>query len=82
MNDHCIEARDPETLLGPLMWLLTRLATEGGGACAHDLAQALTAHSTALAAHPGVSLEMRLAAGSIAIEHRSRACACSCVTRG
>jgi hypothetical protein len=82
MNVHCTDAgdlrhaladRDPETLLGPLLWLLTRLA-RGVDACspAEDLAQALVAHSTALAAHPAVATELRLAAGALAIEHRRR----------
>lgn len=62
-------SRDPETLLGPLMWLLTRLARRDG---ANDtLTCAVVAHSTALAAHPGVPHELRLAAGALAIEHRT-----------
>src|SRR5262245_37407791 len=66
MDDPCTEAlarRDPETLLGPLLWLLTRLARrdETSG----ELACAVVAHSTALAAHPGVPLELRLAAGAL-----------------
>ena len=63
--------RDPETLLGPLLWLLTRLA-RGGARCAdaQDLKTALVAHATALAAHPAVPIALRLAAGSLAIEHR------------
>ena len=63
--------RDPETLVGPLLWLLTRLARDDDprtSAC--DVASALVAHLTALAAHPGVALELRLAAGALAIEHR------------
>jgi hypothetical protein len=66
-----LAARDPETLVGPLLWLLTRLARRDP-ACSCDLAPALVAHLTALAAHPGVGLELRLAAGGLAIEHRDR----------
>jgi len=63
--------RDPETLLGPLLWLLTRLARDAGHvADVRDLESALVAHSTALAAHPAVPVALRLAAGSLAIEHR------------
>ncbi len=63
--------RDPETLVGPLLWLLTRLAR---GACAEPVPRAiecaLVAHLSALAAHPLVAVELRLAAGALAIEHR------------
>lgn len=63
--------RDPETLLGPLLWLLTRLARGGDAAAqADDLRRALIAHSSALAAHPSVPIDLRLAAGAVAIEHR------------
>ncbi len=63
--------RDPETLLGPLLWLLTRLAHGREHASdAHRLEGALAAHSAALAAHPGVPVALRLAAGALAIEHR------------
>lgn len=59
---HALADRDPETLLGPLPWLLTRLARGAEGhSPAEDLAQALVAHSTALAAHPAVATELRLA---------------------
>ncbi|MCC6194617.1 MAG: hypothetical protein IT518_09140 [Burkholderiales bacterium] len=76
MRGPCIDAcalralaeRDPETLLGPLLWLLTRLARREDAPV--ELTCAIVAHSTALAAHPGVALELRLAAGSLAIEHR------------
>lgn len=81
MNAPCIEAvdlrialaeRDPETLLGPLLWLLTRLARPDDDlAVRQNLACALTAHLTALAAHPGVAPELRLAAGALALEHRA-----------
>jgi hypothetical protein len=65
--------RDPETLVGPLLWLLTRLAREPAGQDAPgDVAPALVAHLTALAAHPRVGLDLRLAAGALAIEHRPR----------
>lgn len=65
--------RDPETLVGPLLWLLTRLARDGAGEAARgDVASALVAHLTALAAHPRVGLDLRLAAGALAIEHRPR----------
>ena len=65
--------RDPETLVGPLLWLLTRLArpdTDADAAVRQNLACALTAHLTALAAHPAVDPELRLAAGALALEHR------------
>ena len=63
--------RDPETLVGPLFWLLTRLARGCGaepGPCAIEAT--LVAHLTALAAHPRVGMQLRLAAGALAIEHR------------
>ena len=66
--------RDPETILGPLLWLLTRLARGG-----HDtdergeLLTALVVHCTALAAHPAVPPVLRIALGGIAIEQRTRA---------
>ena len=78
MSARCIDAaafssavagRDPEMLLGPLLWLLTRLARRD--TVSAELTCAVVAHSTALAAHPGVALELRLAAGSLAIEHRT-----------
>lgn len=68
--------RDPETLVGPLLWLLTRLArpdAEADAVVRRDLVNALSAHLTALAAHPGVAPELRLAAGALALEHRGRA---------
>jgi len=83
MSDRCTDAadlctalaeRDPETLLGPMLWLLTRLARgNDDSAVRGDLACALAAHLTALAAHPNVAPELRLAAGALAIEHRQRA---------
>lgn len=70
--------RDPETLIGPMLWMLTRIAR----GCATEpapsaLEATLVAHLTALAAHPGVALPLRLAAGALAIEHR----VCATVTR-
>lgn len=63
--------RDPETLIGPLLWLLTRLARDCGRAPAPSAIEAtLVAHLTALAAHPRVATPLRLAAGALAIEHR------------
>jgi hypothetical protein len=64
-----IEGRDPETLVGPLFFLLTRLALVDDA----DARRALADHLTVLAAHPGVACELRLAAGALAIEHRARA---------
>lgn len=64
--------RDPETLLGPVLWLLTRLARgEATPVAAGSLSEAVAAHCAALAAHPAVPVELRLAAGALAIEHRS-----------
>lgn len=59
--------RDPETLIGPLFFLFTKLAA------ARDAIprSALADHLTVLAAHPGVDPELRLAAGALAIEHRT-----------
>ena len=69
-----IRRRDPETLLGPLLWLLTRLARDETAVPeAGDVRQALVEHCTALAAHPAVSPMLRIALGGIAIEHRDRA---------
>lgn len=68
--------RDPETLLGPLLWLLTRLARNDRDPCASsELLGALVEHCTALAAHPGVPPALRVALGGIAIEQRERAAA-------
>lgn len=80
MSAPCIELavaladRDPETLLGPLLWMLTRLARgelEGGERA--DLLRATAAHCVALCAHPNVPPALRLAVGGIAIEQRERA---------
>lgn len=85
MNVPCTDAvdlrialaeRDPETLLGPLLWLLTRLARpDEDPAVRQNLACALAAHFTALSTHPAVAPELRLAAGALALEHRPRASA-------
>lgn len=58
--------RDPETLIGPLFSLFTRLAATEDAIARSELADRLTV----LAAHPGVDPELRLAAGALAIEHR------------
>jgi hypothetical protein len=68
------ESRDPETILGPLLWLLTRLARERGNpADGNAIKCALASHLAALAAHPDVACDLRLAAGGLAIEYRPRA---------
>jgi hypothetical protein len=68
--------RDPETLVGPLLWLLTRLARDCASADARcECTKALVDLLTALAAHPGVAIDLRLASGALAIEHRDRALA-------
>lgn len=67
------EGRDPETLIGPLFFLFTRLAAAEDAIARSVLAD----HLTVLAAHPGVDPELRLAAGALAIEHRA-----SCAARG
>jgi hypothetical protein len=64
-----LDGRDPETLIGPLFYLFTRLASSGDAGPARALAD----HLTVLAAHPGVDPELRLAAGALALEHRARA---------
>jgi len=61
-----VAGRDPETLIGPLFFLFTRLAS-ARDACARC---ALADDLTVLAAHPGVDPDLRLAAGALAIEHR------------
>jgi hypothetical protein len=63
-----LEGRDPETLIGPLFYLFTRLATTDDAGARRALAD----HLTVLAAHPGVDPELRLAAGALALEHRGR----------
>ena len=77
MSARCIEMalaeRDPETILGPLLWLLTRLARGEQDANERgELLSALVVHCTALAAHPGVPPALRIALGGIAIEQRKR----------
>ena len=61
------ERRDPETLIGPLFYLFTRIAAVGDV----DARGALADHLTVLAAHPAVDPQLRLAAGALALEHRS-----------
>ena len=61
-----VEGRDPETLIGPLFYLFTRMAAAGD----ERTRGALADHLTVLAAHPGVEYELRLAAGALAIEQR------------
>ena len=56
----------PETLIGPLFFLFTRLAAAGDASARCALAD----HLTVLAAHPAVDPGLRLAAGALAIEHR------------
>ena len=62
--------RDPETLIGPLLYLFTSLAMHGH---AKVPATALSEHLLALALHLGVDTTLRLAAGALAIEHRRQA---------
>lgn len=59
--------RDPETLIGPLFFLYTRLASAGAGAVSAGM---LADHLAALAAHPAVDPSLRITAGALAIEHR------------
>ena len=61
-----VEGRDPETLIGPLFFLFTRLAAAGDASARCALAD----HLTVLAAHPAAEPGLRLAAGALAIEHR------------
>ena len=71
--DRALAERDPETILGPLLWLMTRLARGERDARDNDeLLAALVVHCTALAAHPGVPPALRIALGGIAIEQRTR----------
>lgn len=66
-----LAARDPETIVGPLLWLLTRMARiRGDDTAGGELKHALATHLVALAAHPAVSYDLRLAAGGLAIEYR------------
>lgn len=59
--------RDPETLIGPLFFLYTRLVSAGSTAVPQDM---LADHLAALAAHPAVDPALRFTAGALAIEHR------------
>ena len=71
--DTRLAQRDPETILGPLLWLMTRLAHGDPDASERDhLVCALVEHCTALAAHPRVPAALRIALGGIAIEQRYR----------
>jgi hypothetical protein len=62
--------RDPETLIGPLLFLFTRLAHRHGG---EPGAAVLSEQLLALALHPDVASPLRLAAGALAIEYRHAA---------
>ncbi len=64
--------RDPETLIGPLLYLYTRLASAGEAAVPASM---LADHLAALAAHPAVDPALRITAGALAIEHRDLAAA-------
>jgi hypothetical protein len=59
--------RDPETLIGPLFHLYTRLVARGEPPAAAPM---LADHLAALAAHPAVDPLLRLTAGALSIEHR------------
>jgi hypothetical protein len=61
---------DPERLLGPALLLLTWLASGSDPA----LRDRLRAHLLALALHPEVSHDVRLCAGSLAMEPRCEGC--------
>ena len=62
-----LSERDPETLIGPLLYLFTRRVRE----CDADAVDfALREHLTALAMHRGVACELRLTAGALALERR------------
>lgn len=63
-----IASRDPETLVGPLLQLLTRRAASGES----SLDAVLAEHFVALSAHPAVDPTLRIAAGALAIEHRPK----------
>jgi hypothetical protein len=62
--------RDPETLLGPTLLMLTWLARAPDAA----LRSRLRAHLLALALHPAISIDVRLCAGALAMEPRAEAC--------
>ena len=59
---------DPETLIGPLLHLLTQRVTRGSR-CVSDAL--LADRLTLVALHPRVDPLLRLAAGALAIEHRA-----------
>jgi len=67
-----VAGRDPETLIGPIFYLFTRMAA------ARDtrFGVAVADHLTVLAAHPAVDPALRLAAGALALEHRGAASTC------
>lgn len=69
-----LATRDPETLVGPLFFLFTQMARQGGIECT----ESLRGHLLALALHPSVAIEIRLMAGAIAAELAPR---CDCATR-
>jgi hypothetical protein len=58
--------RDPETLIGPLFYLFTRLVRDGGADAVHA---ALGDHLLALAVHRDVAAPLRMTAGALALEH-------------
>jgi hypothetical protein len=70
--------RDPETLIGPLLYLFTRVAHRAGGT---TVVSALSEHLVALALHPEVAMSLRLAAGALAIEYRAGGSAARCVVQ-
>jgi hypothetical protein len=70
--------RDPETLIGPLLYLFTRVAHRAGG---ETLVSALSDHLIALALHPDVAMSLRLAAGALAIEYRAGGSAARCAVQ-
>jgi hypothetical protein len=70
--------RDPETLIGPLLYLFTRVAHRAGG---YGLAAVLSDHLIALALHPDVAMPLRLAAGALAIEYRAGGGAARCLAQ-
>lgn len=57
-------ALDPETLFGPLLHLFTSVARQDDAA----LAGTLQSQLLALARHPAVALDLRLAAGALALD--------------
>ena len=65
-----LAGEDPEKLLGPALLLLTWLAAGPDPA----LRDRLRAHLLALALHPDVSHDVRLCAGSLAMEPATGCC--------